>query len=47
MCAHGLDFDLEQVTGFEGEVVVCEDELCDLGKELSELYCEGGRNLLR
>ena len=34
MGAHGCAFDLEEVTGVEGEVVG-KDILCDLDKELS------------
>ena len=36
MDSHGHAFDLEEVTGVDGEVV-SEDKLCDLDKELSGL----------
>ena len=41
MGAHGRAFDLEKVTGVEGEVVVCEAKLCDLNKELNGLLGVG------
>ena len=35
MGAHGHAFDLEEMTGVEGEVVVGKDKLCELDKDLS------------
>ena len=35
MGAHGCAFDLEVMIGVEGEVIVSEDEFCELDEELS------------
>ena len=33
--AHGRAFDLEEISGVEGEIVVGKDKLCELEEELS------------
>ena len=33
--AHGCTFDLEEMSGVEGEIVVGKDKLCELEEELS------------
>ena len=42
LCTHGSFLDLEVILEVKGEMVVCEDELSILDKELREWQGEGG-----